>query len=87
MRTNGIFSCRNGDSLWLNSDRWTGAVDDWASSLEEYRQYLVNHEMGHFLGFGHVGCPGAGELAPVMMQQTKGIGDCAPNSWPNPSTE
>ncbi len=82
LRTNGYFSCRRSNRVILNSVRWTSATDSWATSLREYRQYLVNHEVGHYLGLGHVGCPAAGAPAPVMMQQTKGIGSCSPNSWP-----
>ncbi len=84
LRTGGRLSCRNGRSLNLNSDRWAGATTFWSASLVEYRAYLINHEMGHFLGYGHVNCGGRGELAPVMQQQTKSLQDCVPNGWPYP---
>jgi hypothetical protein len=43
---------------------------------------VVNHETGHWLGLGHAGCPGRGRLAPVMMQQSKGLGGCRFNPFP-----
>ena len=60
-------------------------MENWDTSLVAYRQYLVNHEVGHAIGMGHQDCPGIGQLAPVMMQQSKTIGECAPNSWPFPN--
>lgn len=79
--TGGKWNCRVGDKVVLNSDRWkymTPTYDD----LGTYRSYLVNHEVGHFLGLGHVGCPKQGAHAPVMMQQSIELGGCLPNAWP-----
>jgi poly-gamma-glutamate capsule biosynthesis protein CapA/YwtB (metallophosphatase superfamily) len=83
LRTKGIFSCAAGSRAVLNSMRWMRGADAYAR-LGPYRTYMVNHEVGHTFGHGHVGCPGPGEPAPVMMQQTKGVAPCAPNPWPLP---
>ena len=82
--TGGIFSCRSGNTVNLNSWRWETGATPFAGDITTYRQYLVNHEVGHALGYGHVGCPGSGLPAPVMMQQTKFTAPCVPNGWPNP---
>lgn len=68
-----------GDQIWLNFGRWMNGSNHSHLSLERYRQYMVTHEMGHSLGYDHVACPGSGP-APVMMQQTLGIGQCTPNT-------
>lgn len=81
--TIGELSCRNGDRVILNARRWATAVPWYAGHMDDYRAYLVNHEVGHRLGHGHVSCPGAGGPAPVMMQQSKGIGACRRNPWPS----
>jgi hypothetical protein len=79
------YSCRRGRNVVINEDRWTAGSEPWAGPLEEYRTMVVNHETGHWLGFGHASCGGSGRPAPVMMQQSKGTGACAPNPWPLPS--
>ena len=68
-----------GDNIWLNADRWMNGAAASKLPLERYRQYMVTHEMGHSLGHEHVKCPGSGP-APLMMQQTLGIGKCTPNT-------
>lgn len=70
-----------GDKLWVNAMLWTGKWDNKSKqNLDGYRHYVMNHEMGHVLGFVHTTCPGAGLPAPVMMQQTLGLHGCAPNT-------
>jgi hypothetical protein len=68
-----------GDKIWLNYARWMKGAAPSKLPLERYRQYMVSHEMGHSLGYDHAKCPGKGP-APVMMQQTLGIGACTPNT-------
>ena len=83
LRTAGIYSCWNGRFAALNSWRWEVGADAFGD-ITTYRNYLVNHEFGHGLGYGHVGCPAEGAPAPVMMQQSKGVDACAANGWPYP---
>ena len=43
---------------------------------------VVNHETGHWLGFGHSNCSSPGAAAAVMQQQSMGMQGCTPNPWP-----
>jgi hypothetical protein len=82
--TGGYTSCRYGDRAVINLARWATAVPDYEGDVATYRLYVVNHEVGHALGNGHQDCPGPGQLAPVMQQQTLGLEGCAKNAWPYP---
>ena len=84
LRTRGEVSCRNGELVVINARRWAYGIEAYGDDPTAYRQYVVNHEMGHAIGFGHVGCSGPGEAAPVMLQQTYGLQGCHPNPWPYP---
>ena len=82
LETNNIYSCRNENNIVINFFRWKDGAVDFKKDMEMYRIYLINHETGHILGWGHVDCPKEGAIAPVMMQQSKGTNGCVPYGWP-----
>lgn len=69
-----------GRHMYLNSDRWFNGAPASKLPLDQYRQYMISHEIGHILGHDHKKCPCKGCKAPIMMQQTNGIGNCRPNT-------
>ena len=82
LQTVSRFSCARNGWVAINLERWLTATADWPADLETYRRYVINHEVGHYIrGPGHPGCPAAGEPAPIMMQQTKGLDGCLANGW------
>lgn len=82
--TEGYTSCRYGDRAVINLARWSVGVPFYDGRLDDYRHYVINHEVGHYLGHGHEPCPGPGLLAPVMLQQTLEMDGCLVNPWPYP---
>jgi hypothetical protein len=68
-------SCFNGMSgqVLINDARWVRGALSYGSDIASYRAYAINHEVGHALGNGHQPCPGPGQPAPVMMQQSWSI--------------
>ncbi|MEK7184440.1 MAG: DUF3152 domain-containing protein [Patescibacteria group bacterium] len=79
--TEGFTSCSINGRVVINSDRWQGSSPHFTGSLAEYRDYVINHEVGHRIGFRHNRCSGSG-VAPVMHQQTLGMNGCTPGPWP-----
>ncbi len=78
-------SCRATGKVIINLDRWrlsSPRFTELRVPLAVYRQYVVNHEVGHEFGHRHQGCPGDGKPAPVMMQQTLKLLGCRPHAWP-----
>jgi hypothetical protein len=84
---NSTYSCRVGRNVIINDDRWAGGAPGLDMGLDDYRHMVVSHEVGHWLGGPHFDCPGPGQPAFVMQQQSKGesaLGGCLPNPWPRP---
>lgn len=74
------FSIKYESSCWRKSEkrvminlaRWVRGALAFSGDIGSYREYAINHEIGHAFGQGHVGCAENGGLAPVMMQQSFG---------------
>ncbi|MEV7580768.1 DUF3152 domain-containing protein [Streptomyces erythrochromogenes] len=87
----GNVSCDSAktERVMINAFRWAQGSETYGpDQMLTYRQMLINHEVGHRLGHGHVNCRTPGALAPVMQQQTKSLNidgiQCRPNPWAFP---
>ncbi|MEU9102361.1 DUF3152 domain-containing protein [Streptomyces sp. NPDC048361] len=81
--TGGELNCEVVGGVVVNLKRWVTGSPQYDGPPAEYRHLIINHEIGHLIGYHqHMACPGAGKLAPVMMQQIKGLNGCKSNAWP-----
>ncbi|MEU6927776.1 DUF3152 domain-containing protein [Streptomyces sp. NPDC046374] len=81
--THGELNCETTAGVVVNLRRWMLGSPTFAGAPAEYRHLIINHEVGHEIGLRrHLGCPGPGRPAPVMMQQIKGLDGCRSNAYP-----
>ena len=73
----GIFKT---PEIWINNENWIKPPKNFTGNRKTYRQYLIQHEAGHVLGYGHKSYK-ENKNCPVMYQQTKGTTHCNPNPW------
>lgn len=81
------YSCRVGNDVIINIDRWNNATEGWRNAggtVERYRTMVINHEVGHRLGHldNELTCPAVNQPAPLMQQQSMDLLGCVPNEWP-----
>ena len=81
------YSCRVGNDVIINVDRWNNATEGWLNAggtVERYRTMVINHEVGHRLGHldNELTCPAVNQPAPLMQQQSMDLLGCVPNEWP-----
>lgn len=84
----GYYSCTIGNSVFINSDRWFNGDESFIArggTINEYRIYLLNRQMGLALGMEEAECKAVGELSPAMEAQTKSDSPCKANGWPYPN--
>lgn len=83
--TGGEVSCRGGREVVINLMRWLRGDPEpaWDGHIDVYRHLVIDHEVGHFLGYHHMKCSGTGKPLPVMATPyTTGLQGCVINGWP-----
>lgn len=78
-------ACFDGDRIVIDTTTWRSPPSTWPLGRDGYRAFVVNHGFGHALGAPDAGCPGPGEVAPIMLQQTVDLAGCTANPWPFPT--
>ncbi len=73
---NPIYGPEGEPRVFINLARWVRGAVPFQGDIGSYRQYLINHEVGHAMGYtAHEACERNGGLAPIMMQQTFSTSD------------
>ena len=62
----------NSREIEIDENNWYYGVKKSNLSINDYKKYVINHEVGHAIGYDHRKCK-IGEKCPIMYQMTKGV--------------
>jgi hypothetical protein len=80
-------SKKNRPNIYINANNWLYGVKQSGLPLDKYREYVINHEFGHGLGYDHVECnnrTAPNGVCPVMYQSTRGCNEFKCGYQPGP---
>lgn len=79
----GQSTCQVGAVVAVNADRWAAAPSGWGGTLDSYREELLRHEVGHWLGFDHASC--TSPVSPISQATIVTMPGCSPNWYAIPA--
>jgi hypothetical protein len=72
-------SCQVGGDIAISLAAWQQPPSAWSAGPEAYRAEVINHEVGHWLGFEHASCTTKDAPVRILAQPTVIIPGCSPN--------
>jgi hypothetical protein len=81
----GQSTCQVGNTIALSVSAWGTAPATWQGGLDGYRGEMINHEIGHWLGFEHSSCKATPGTEPILQSPTVVIGGCSPRWYALPA--
>jgi hypothetical protein len=75
----GQSTCRLGNQIELNLSNWMVPPTTWTQGTGSYRQQMIEHEIGHWLGFDHGSCTLKSSAVPILESPTVILNGCSPN--------
>ena len=79
-------SCADQGILVVSAYQWAAGAKAFGDEAGQWRDYMINHPIGHLLGEPDALCGGTGQFAPVMQNQELDFTPCEPNGWPFPAS-